>query len=338
MDNEVKIPPSFTYVDQAGRVRMADISDKGDTRRVAIARGEVHMRPETLAQIEEGRLAKGNVLTVAKIAGIGAAKRTGELIPLCHPLLLTDVDLEFELHPEKGRIDIEARVTSIGKTGVEMEALVAVSAAALTIYDMAKAVDRSMTISNICLVEKWGGKSGPFIREESREMASIRVGVLTVSDRSSQGQREDRSGPTIEEMIRARGGEVVAYRIVPDEREAIVAQLKELCDELGADLVLTTGGTGPALRDVTPEATLEVIEKRMLGFEEAMRAESLKITPHAMLSRGVSGIRGKTLIVNLPGSPKAVRENLGVILPALSHAIQILRGKINQCGDAGKTF
>jgi len=155
----------------------------------------------------------------------------------------------------------------------------------------------------------------------------IRAGVLTVSDRGARGEREDRSGPLICRLIAERlGAEVVRYQVVPDEREEIAATLRTWADGDDLDLILTTGGTGFAPRDVTPEATEAVIERRAPGLAEAMRAESLKVTPHAMLSRAVAGIRGETLIANLPGSPKAVEESLEVILPALPHGMEILRG------------
>lgn len=160
-----------------------------------------------------------------------------------------------------------------------------------------------------------------------------RVAIITVSDRGSAGMREDSSGPLIKEIIKELPGEVIHYEIVPDEKEKIIEALKKSADALMADLILTTGGTGVSPRDVTPEATFAVIEKEVPGFSEAMRAESLKKTPHAMISRAVCGIRGKSLIVNLPGSPKGVRENLSVILPALPHALSKIKGDPSECAQ-----
>jgi len=155
----------LTHVDEAGRAHMVDVGAKPETERIAVARGEVIMRPETLTLIQEGALRKGDVLTVAQVAGISAAKRTADLIPLCHPLLLTHIEVTCTPDPAHSRVNIEASVRTTGKTGVEMEALTAVSVAALTIYDMAKAVDRGMRITNIRLVEKHGGRSGDIVLE-----------------------------------------------------------------------------------------------------------------------------------------------------------------------------
>lgn len=155
----------LTHLDAAGRARMVDVSAKPDTQREAIAKGSVLMRPQTLAFIKEGGVAKGDVLAAARLAGIMAAKRTPELIPLCHPLMLTDIDVELELNEARSAVDITARVRTTGKTGVEMEAMTAVAVAALTIYDMAKAVDRAMRIEGIRLVRKSGGKSGDIVLE-----------------------------------------------------------------------------------------------------------------------------------------------------------------------------
>jgi molybdopterin adenylyltransferase len=156
---------------------------------------------------------------------------------------------------------------------------------------------------------------------------AISAGVLTISDRCSRGETEDKSGPLIGQIVTERlGAEVKLAACVPDERELIARTLIAWCDKEGVDLILTTGGTGFAPRDVTPEAMREVIEREAPGLAEAMRREGARLTPHAMLSRAVAGIRKSTLIVNLPGSAKAVRENLETILPALPHGIEILKG------------
>jgi len=157
------------------------------------------------------------------------------------------------------------------------------------------------------------------------------AGIITVSDKGSRGERKDESGAVIRDLLSRIGAQVTRYEIVPDERATISAKLIEWADGAGIDLILTSGGTGLSPRDVTPEATLAVVERFAPGFSEVMRRESLKKTPLGMLSRGVSGVRGKTLIVNLPGSPKAVRECLEVILPALPHAIETLRGEASEC-------
>lgn len=156
---------TLTHLDEAGRVRMVDVGEKPDAERLAVARGEIRMQPETLRLIAEDGLPKGDVLTTAQLAGIMAAKRTADLIPLCHPLALTQIDVDFEFEEAPARVEITATVRTRGKTGVEMEALTAVSVAALTIYDMAKAVEKGMRITNIRLVRKEGGKSGTLVLE-----------------------------------------------------------------------------------------------------------------------------------------------------------------------------
>lgn len=157
------------------------------------------------------------------------------------------------------------------------------------------------------------------------------LGILTISDKGWRGEREDESGVAVREILTGLDARVVKYDIVPDEKDVISQRLREWVDELGIDLIVTTGGTGLSPRDVTPEATLAVVQRIAPGFAEAMRAESLKKTPTAILSRGVAGIRGASLIINLPGSPKAVRQCLEVILPALPHAMEVLKGEAVEC-------
>jgi molybdopterin adenylyltransferase len=162
-------------------------------------------------------------------------------------------------------------------------------------------------------------------------MRAYRVAILTASDKGFRGERDDLSGLAVEELVLGQGWHVVARDIVPDEPSHIEEKLVYYCDELGVDLVLTSGGTGLSPRDVTPEATRRVIDREAPGFSEAMRAASLLVTPHAMLSRAVSGMRGRTLIINLPGSPRGARENLEVVLPALPHGLDKLRGDEGEC-------
>lgn len=159
----------------------------------------------------------------------------------------------------------------------------------------------------------------------------ISTGILTISDKGSRGERVDGTGPAIKNILEGNGYSIDYYNMVPDEKELIIKELIHMCDDLKLDLVLTNGGTGFSPRDVTPEATLVIVERQAPGIAEAMRMKSLSITPKAMLSRAVSGIRGKSLIINLPGSPKGAAENLEFIMPALPHGIEILTGAGGEC-------
>lgn len=158
----------------------------------------------------------------------------------------------------------------------------------------------------------------------------LKVGILTISDKGAQGQRHDESGKVIRNSFSPSDSHIVKYEIVPDEMDVICHKLVEWADEGNADIIITTGGTGLSQRDVTPEATLAIVDKVVPGFAEAMRIKTLNTTPMAMLSRATAGVRGKCLIINLPGSPKAVRECLEVILPAIPHAIEIIKGEVTE--------
>ena len=156
------------------------------------------------------------------------------------------------------------------------------------------------------------------------------VGILTISDKGAQGQRHDKSGEVIRDILSSLDSQIARYEVIPDEKEIIAGKLAEWADEGSVDVILTTGGTGLSRRDVTPEATLAVIDKVAPGFTEAMRVKTLSITPMAMLSRATAGVRGNCLIVNLPGSPKAVRECLDVVLPVIPHAVEIIKGEVTE--------
>lgn len=158
-----------------------------------------------------------------------------------------------------------------------------------------------------------------------------RVGIITASDKGSKGERVDESGPQIKEIVSSFGYQVVYYKVLPDDKDTISSEMKQLCDENKVDLILTTGGTGFSKRDNTPEATLEIAEKLVPGISEAIRSYSMQFTKKAMLSRGISVIRKETLIINMPGSPKAVKESMECIMPALNHGIDILKGSASEC-------
>lgn len=299
---------------------MRDISSKIRTLRIASAKAILLAKPETIRQIKEGALPKGDALTVAKVSAIHSAKNTWQIIPYCHQIPIDFVDVNYKLGEKE--IEILVTVKAIAKTGVEMEALTSASVCALTIYDMAKMVDDSMRILEVSLVEKKGGKSD-FAEEFEKP---LRTAVLVMSDSIYEGKKSDKSGQLIVERLKAEGLEVLDYKIVPDEKSLIKEALIKYADEMKLDLVLTTGGTGFSPRDCTPEVMMEVIEREATGISEAIRAYGQERTPYSMLSRALAGIRGNTLIINLPGSKRGVAESLDALFPYVLHAFKMIAG------------
>jgi cyclic pyranopterin phosphate synthase len=299
---------------------MIDVSPKFNTLRYALAEGFLDGKPETLARIFAKSVPKGDVAEVARAAGIMAAKRTSDWIVFCHPIPLDWV--EVSLTAEQERVRVTAEVRSVWKTGVEMEAITAVSAALLNAYDMLKPLDDSLSFGGIRVVKKKGGKSN----YRDRPDPSLTVAVLVISDSTYQGQRQDKSGLIIKEFLEQQGMEVQVYEILPDDRERISARLTELVDEQGVRLIFTTGGTGLGPKDLTPEATRAVIDKEVPGIAEAIRKHGKERTPYAMLSREVVGVRGKSLIVTLPGSSKGAEESMEALFPGLLHAFPMMDG------------
>lgn len=299
---------------------MRDISGKTPSVRTARASAVLNVSPNTIRLLKAERLPKGNPLPVAKVAAIQAAKNTSQLIPYCHPLLIEFADCRFEIR--KDRILVETEVKAAYTTGVEMEALAAASAAALTLYDMMKAVDPSMEIRGIRLLEKTGGKSDR-VSHRVRKKTAV---VLVLSDSVSRGKRKDRSGEILKAGLEQWGFRVTVG-VIPDHQPTIEARLKDIADRKKSDLVVTTGGTGLGPRDVTPEATRAVVDREAEGISELLRTDARLRSPFAMLSRGRAGIRGTTLIVNIPGSPAAARDAVRTLLPTLPHALEMMAGK-----------
>ncbi len=302
-----------------GDKKMFFTDDKTTTLREAVAVGTIIMAASTLVRVKEKTTPKGDVIELARTAGVLAAKKTPELIPYCHPLPLDGVKVDFELI-ENG-IRVTALVKTIWKTGVEMEALTAVSIATLTLYDMLKPIDQNLEITSIKLLTKKGGKTD--FKENIPK--GLKIAVIVTSDGTHQGIRQDQSGKLICKRLLSMGLEPQEYLILPDEKEKIQSTLLRLCEE-NFQLIVTTGGTGLGPRDVTVEATASVIDREVPGAAEAMRSFGQERTPYAMLSRGLVGLRGKCLIINLPGSSKGVDESMNAIFPGVLHSYKMMGG------------
>jgi molybdenum cofactor biosynthesis protein MoaC len=299
---------------------MFDIGDKSETLRIATARAIVKVRPRTIQLIQEGKSPKGNIVDAARISATMAAKRTWDLLPYCHPIPIDHIKVDILFKTESIEVDVQVKTT--WKTGVEMESLTGASIAALTIYDMLKPIDESLVIESIKLLAKSGGMKD-FYEKYSKPLKAV---VIVISDSVSKGERRDKSGKLAVERLNSSGFEVVDYRVIPDDASQIESSLIIACDERKVDLVLTCGGTGLGPHDVTPEATGRLLDKEVIGISEALRMHGQKRTPLSMLSRGAAGVRGKTVIVNVPGSVKAVSESLDALIPGILHASKMLGG------------
>ncbi|HMC96928.1 MAG TPA: bifunctional molybdenum cofactor biosynthesis protein MoaC/MoaB [Flavobacteriales bacterium] len=296
---------------------MIDITHKHTTLREAMAEATVNVSlAGTIAAVKDKRVPKGDVLEAARVAGLFGIKRTADMIPDCHPLPIEHAEVSIDV--QAMAIVITVKVRTIYRTGVEVEAMHGASVAALTVYDMLKPIDKGITIERIRLVEKKGGKSD---WKDAFDQAP-RAAVLVISDGVASGKKEDKAGAGITERLKKLGVEVVAQAVVADEPERIAAQVKTWAGEK-IDLILTTGGTGLSPRDRTPEAIAPILDREVPGIMEAARSHGQQRVPLAMMSRGIAGMIGRTLVITLPGSTRGAQETMDALFPFVLHVIKV---------------
>ncbi|MBX2974445.1 MAG: bifunctional molybdenum cofactor biosynthesis protein MoaC/MoaB [Flavobacteriales bacterium] len=296
---------------------MIDITHKPTTLREATATALVTVSdPATIAAVKEKRVPKGDVLESARVASLFGVKKTHELIPDCHPLPIEHAECTFAIGDME--IIVTMRVRTIYRTGVEVEAMHGASVAALTIYDMLKPIDKGVAIGGIRLLEKKGGKSD----WNDRFDTPVKAAVLVISDGVASGKKEDKAGAAIVERLLKLDVAVAGQTVVADEPEAIAAQVRAWSGS-GIDLILTTGGTGLSLRDRTPEAIVPLLDREVPGIMEAARNYGQERMPWAMMSRGVAGMVGRTLVITLPGSTRGAQETMDALFPFVLHVVKV---------------
>lgn len=298
---------------------MKNVGMKPESYRVAEAQAVLHAPAHCIQLLRDGNTEKGDALKTARIAGILAAKRTDELIPLCHPLPIYRADVEYELNDDY--VVILTTVETIGPTGVEMEALTAASLAGLTLYDMLKphCEPEELCLDQCKLLKKKGGKS--HFKRTLRQPVS--AAVIVLSDTVAAGRKPDTAGKSVVDTLTEAGFDPIHYQILPDESD----QLKDLVLELSKSYacIMTVGGTGIGKRDITVDTLEPLLERKLDGLMEAARSFGQKRTPYAAMSRGVAGFIDRSLVVTLPGSRGGASESMAAILPALVHIFDVCR-------------
>lgn len=300
---------------------MVDITHKLSSLRTAVAVAEVCCSSEeTIKAIQEKRVPKGDVFEFSRAAGLLAIKKTSDVIPDCHPLPIEHARIQCEIIDRS--IMIEVEVSTIYKTGVEVEAMHGASIVALTMYDMLKPLDKHLEIKGIRLKEKRGGKS-----DRQNELSrKLKTAVIVCSDSISAKQKEDKAGLAIIDELKKQAIDVEHYLIIPDDKEKIQQELQSCINE-HFQLVIFTGGTGLSPRDQTPEAVWPFIDRPIPGIMESARAYGMQRTPYAMLSRGIAGMSGNTLVITLPGSTRGAKESIQALFPAIKHLFKVQEGQ-----------
>jgi len=299
---------------------MIDITHKSNTLRVATAQAVVKVStPDTIAAIKNNTVPKGDVFAMSKAAGLLGVKKTPELLPDCHPMPIEYTGIEYSI--DGLEITVSVTIKTIYKTGVEVEAMHGASVVALNMYDMLKPIDKGIEIHHIKLLEKKGGKSS----YPTAEVSHLKAGIVVCSDSISAGNGTDTSGQIIQERILNFGLAQADVQIIPDDFEKIQSTVTALVQTY--NVIILTGGTGLSSRDVTPEAIIPLLDKRLIGAEETLRRYGQERMPYAMLSRSVVGTIGRCLVLALPGSSKGVAESLDAVFPALFHSFKVLDGE-----------
>ncbi|KRT14896.1 molybdenum cofactor biosynthesis protein MoaC [Pedobacter ginsenosidimutans] len=300
---------------------MVNITRKSNTLRIAIATATVKVsKQETIDAVEQRKIPKGDVFEFARAAGLFGVKKTSDVIPDCHPLPIEYTAITYEIVGLTIIITVE--VHTIYKTGVEVEAMHGASVTALTMYDMLKPIDKGVEIENIRLLKKSGGKSDL----KNAKFPELKAAVVVCSDSVFENKAQDSSGKAIISRLAQWDINAEKYEIVPDEINIIRDKANELSAS-GYHLIIFTGGTGLSPRDVTPEAIAPLIDRNIDGIMETARRYGQERMPYAMLSRGVAGFIGETLVLTFPGSKSGVEESMDALFPQVLHLFKVIKGE-----------
>lgn len=317
---------------------MIDVGGKVPTHRTAIAEGRIVVGANAFSLIRDRALPKGDVLILAEIAGIQGAKSASQTIPLCHPMGLDQVQILTDLDETACAIHVSCIASTHAKTGVEMEALAGVNAALLTIWDLTKMVEPDLKIEGVRLLGKSGGKSGRWLNpagvpdwvqekiapKPAQTLQGINAAIITLSDRAAAGIYEDKATPLARELLESFGALVTATHVIPDEPTTLSQTIQVIRDEGKARLIITTGGTGIAPRDQTPDTVAALADRIIPGIGEQLRLYGSQFTPFSWSSRSIGATYGNLLIITLPGNPKAVREGIECLHKQIPHLINTI--------------